>query len=89
MLRRALVHCIQEIGEAAAKVTQAGRDRSPNLPWAKMVGMRHILVHVYHDLDLDAIWNVAAKELERLLAALGEALRDGPAPEPPGPSAGS
>lgn len=55
MFRRALVSCTQEIGEAAARVSKEGRERAPDLPWTKIVGMRHILVHVYHGLDLDAV----------------------------------
>ena len=79
MLRRALVNCVQEIGEAAAKVSDEGRARAPSLPWSKIVGMRHILVHVYHDLDLDAIWNVATRNLDELVDSLQSGLTNWPA----------
>lgn len=74
MLRRALKDCIQEIGEAAYHVTDEGRKRAPALPWEKIVGMRHILVHVYFDLDNDAIWKVASRELAALIDAIELAL---------------
>ncbi|MCC7387839.1 MAG: DUF86 domain-containing protein [Phycisphaerales bacterium] len=74
MLRRAVKDCVQEIGEAAARVSDEGRARAPRLPWAKIVGMRHILVHVYHDLDNDAIWRVVADDLPVLTADLEAAL---------------
>lgn len=77
MLRRALKDCIQEIGEAAYHVTDAGRAIAPDLPWEKIVGMRHILVHAYFDLDNDAIWKVASMELDTLRAALEKALDAG------------
>jgi uncharacterized protein with HEPN domain len=32
MQRRALVNAVQEIGEAAARVTPSGRARAPSLP---------------------------------------------------------
>lgn len=67
MLRRAVKDCIQEIGEAAAKVTDPGRSRAPRVPWTKIVGMRHILVHVYYDLDNDAIWRVVQEHLPSLV----------------------
>ncbi len=35
MLRRALINAVQEIGEAAARVTDAGRSRAPGVPWAR------------------------------------------------------
>jgi len=54
-LLHALVHCVQVIGEAAARTTDEGRARVPALPWPKMVGMRHILVHAYYNIDRDAV----------------------------------
>ena len=56
MLRRALKDCVQEIGEAAAHVTDAGREQAKELPWNKIVGMRHRMVHVYYDIDRNALW---------------------------------
>jgi uncharacterized protein with HEPN domain len=70
MLARALKDCIQEIGEAASQVSDETRARVPKLPWKKMVGMRHILVHAYYDLDLDAIWKVVDIELPILFKEL-------------------
>lgn len=79
MLLRALVHCVQEIGEAAARMSEEGRARIPTLPWAKIVGMRHILVHVYHDLDHDAVWGVVSGHLATMITSLEEALAHWPA----------
>ncbi len=47
LLRRATVHAIQEIGEAAARMSEAGRTLVPELPWGSIVQMRNIVVHVY------------------------------------------
>lgn len=44
---RAIVNCFTEIGEAAARLTPAGRQRVGTLPWRQIVGMRNIVVHVY------------------------------------------
>lgn len=70
MLTRALVHAIQEIGEAASKVTEAGRARIPELPWTKLVGMRHRLVHDYWEINLDLVWAVVERDLSPLIDAL-------------------
>ncbi len=75
MLRRALKDCVLEIGEAAARVTDVGRARVPELPWPKMVGMRHILVHAYHDLDNDSIWKVVQQDLPKLVESVEDALK--------------
>lgn len=74
MLRRALKDCIQEIGEAAARVTDDGRARFPEMPWPKMVGMRHILVHAYFEIDWDTIWRVARDDLPALIQLLEKSL---------------
>jgi len=92
MFLRALVHCIQEIGEAAARVSEARRALVPAIPWIKIVGMRHRLVHVYYDINADLLWEVVARELEPLIQAVQQALGEAPtstlappAREPPDP----
>ncbi|HVZ94436.1 MAG TPA: DUF86 domain-containing protein [Phycisphaerales bacterium] len=70
MLTRALLHAIQEIGEAASKMTDAGRARITELPWPKIVGMRHRLVHGYWNVNLDLVWVVVERDLPPLIHAL-------------------
>lgn len=70
MLLRAVVHALQVIGEAAARTSDEGRQRVPALPWEKIVGMRHILVHVYYDIDADAVWRVTQKDLAIMIREL-------------------
>lgn len=74
MLRRAVKDCVQEIGEAAARVTDEGRVRVPDLPWGKIVAMRHILVHAYFEVDVDTIWKVATIHLPPMIGTLEAAL---------------
>lgn len=38
MLRRAVIHCVQEIGGAAVRVTPETRALAPNLPWTRLSG---------------------------------------------------
>lgn len=78
MLRRALKDCVQEIGEAAARITDEGRDRVPDIPWTKIVGMRHILVHAYYNVENDTIWKVVVNDLPELILHLRAALDDWP-----------
>lgn len=75
MLQLALVQCVQMIGEAAARCSEEGRERVPGLPWPKIVGMRHILVHMYFDIDLDAVWRVVQDDLPLLVVELERVLR--------------
>jgi uncharacterized protein with HEPN domain len=38
----------------------------PEVPWGKMIGMRHILVHGYFEIDLEIVWSVIEKDLPSL-----------------------
>ena len=78
MLRHALVHCVEIIGEAAARVTDPGRSCVPEVPWPRMVGMRHILVHNYYAVDLDAVWRVVDEHIPPMVPVLEQALKDWP-----------
>lgn len=70
MMRRALIHAIQEIGEAAVRLSPATKARITDIPWVDVIRMRNILVHVYWGIDLDTVWNTAINDLPPLLDAL-------------------
>ena len=61
---------IQIIGEAARHVSDATRNRFPELPWAQIVGMRHQLVHRYWDVNVEIVWDVVQRDVPELIAAL-------------------
>lgn len=83
MLLRALTNAVQEIGEAAARLSVEGRARVPGIPWGQIVAMRHVLVHVYWGVDRDRLWKTATEDVPVLLAALDGACATWPLPEPP------
>ena len=83
MLVRALTNAVQEIGEAAGRVSDAGKNRAPDVPWGQIVAMRHILVHVYWGVDLDRLWRTAQEDIPVLIDALEKAKADWPLPKPP------
>lgn len=83
MLLRALLHALQVIGEAAARVSDEGRARAPDLPWGKIVATRHILVHVYWGVDHEQIWKMATESVPELVAALDDSFRTWPPPDVP------
>ena len=45
MLQVWVIHHLQVIGEAARAVSQAVKDRRPEVQWPQIVALRNILVH--------------------------------------------
>jgi uncharacterized protein with HEPN domain len=45
LLQLGLTRLVEVIGEAASRVSVSTRHRSPSIPWAVVVGMRHRLIH--------------------------------------------
>ena len=78
MMQLGVTHALQIIGEAARQVPPEVRQRYPTLPWTVIVGMRHRLVHEYHSLDLNRVWDTATRDMEPLIAALEALSSDSP-----------
>ena len=75
MLLRALVNCLEVVGEAGSRVTASTQARLEEIPWRLIVGMRNRLVHAYFDIDKDVVWATVRDDLPRLEAALDKALQ--------------
>lgn len=69
-LRYALVHLVQIIGEAARRISEENRKAYSNIPWSKVIGMRHKIVHDYIDVDFDIVWEVVNNDLPKLVTEL-------------------
>jgi uncharacterized protein with HEPN domain len=42
------------------------QNRHPEIPWDKIIGMRHVLVHGYFEIDLDIVWAAVENDLPDL-----------------------
>ena len=74
ILRMGLTHLVQVIGEAARKVSPTFQGEHPEIPWRRIIGMRHRIVHDYMRVDEDILWQVVTKDLPELLPLLEEIL---------------
>lgn len=72
----AIIREVEIIGEAAGKVSEELRSKYPQIPWLDVVNMRHHLIHVYYDVDLDIVWDTAVKDLPDLIKSLEVILSD-------------
>ena len=66
LIQTYIVHNLQIFGEAAFKIPPEYRNQHTEIPWSKIMGMRHILVHDYFQIDLEIVWAVVEKELPGL-----------------------
>jgi len=72
----AVRHALQIVGEAASRISAKGRAEFWGVPWDKVVGMRHHLVHGYRQLRAEIVVRTVRESLPELIAALKDALKD-------------
>ncbi|MGH7077148.1 MAG: HepT-like ribonuclease domain-containing protein [Acetobacteraceae bacterium] len=70
MLLFAVVQAIQIVGEAASRISPETRSAAPSVPWARIIGMRHRLIHAYADIEPEVVWRTASAEIPALLTML-------------------
>lgn len=66
----ALVKAVEIVGEAAVHVGEDTKAAHPEIPCARIVGMRNRLVHGYFDVRLETVWNTVRDDLPALIARL-------------------
>ena len=76
MLQVWVVRHLHIIGEAASRVTLETQNRFPGIPWGKMIGMRHVLVHGYFEIDLDIVWSVIENDIGPLKEQIQAAIQN-------------
>jgi len=74
--RRAVERVVELIGEAARNVSEAYRTAHPEIPWARIIGQRNVLVHDYGDVDDALIWNLVEQHIPVLVTELHRLLPD-------------
>ena len=71
----AIIKLFEIIGEASYQLEKAYKAENMHIEWAKMEGLRHILVHEYYRVDIEILWNTKEfflHELGEKIAALLE-----------------
>ncbi len=53
----------QIIGEAAAKIPDELRKKSPTIPWKKIVAQRNLIIHDYTTVRCEEVWIVIKKDI--------------------------
>jgi uncharacterized protein with HEPN domain len=76
MLQVWMIHHLQIIGEAAARLSAELRNLHPGVPWEEIVAMRNILVHQYFGVDLEEVWTTVTADIPRLGQHLARILEE-------------
>jgi uncharacterized protein with HEPN domain len=71
----AVVRNLEIVGEAVKQVPADLRAQAPDIEWAKVAGLRDILIHAYFTVDLEIVWDIVTNKLpsleQRVRALLG------------------
>jgi len=63
----AVLHEIVLIGEAAKRLSRNFTQAHPEIPWRDICGMRDRVIHQYHRVDLNRVWEATQKDIPALL----------------------
>jgi uncharacterized protein with HEPN domain len=74
--RDAIVWNFAVIGEAARLIPLEVEERYPGIPWAKMRGMRNVLMHEYFGIDDQIILETVTSDLPPLKKRLREVVEN-------------
>lgn len=81
LVRTYIIYQLQSLGEAASKLSPALRTKHTEVPWPKVLGMRHVLVHDYFRVNYEIVWGVIEADLPPLKAQLQGILSELTSPE--------
>lgn len=70
ILVEACVFNLSQIGELAHKIDKDFEERSSNIPWRVMYGLRNKIVHDYEGVNLVLIWDILREDLPQLYISL-------------------
>ena len=57
---------LENIGEATTHLNDEILESLPEIEWKKIVGMRVLIAHAYHRVDINFIWTIATTSVPDL-----------------------
>lgn len=66
----AIAKALENIGEAARKVSEETKAAHPEIPWAQIIALRHRIAHDYFHLDLVRIWEIVQQDVPALIRVI-------------------
>lgn len=72
----AVLYQLVIIGEAVRQIPVQVREKHPEIEWRRVVGMRDVVVHGYHRVELSIVWSIATCQLEPLRKVVRRLVRE-------------
>ena len=69
-LQDSIIRRIEIMGEATGRLSAAFRGMHPEIPWARIRGMRNRMIHGYDDIDMEIVWDTAEQDIPLLIPQL-------------------
>lgn len=66
VVKESTVFHLMTLGEAVTKLSGDLKIRYPDIPWQKISGLRHKIVHEYYRIDYDQVENIVYGQLPHL-----------------------
>jgi uncharacterized protein with HEPN domain len=79
LLQDAVLRNLGIIGEAAHRLLADSPDYAathPEIPLAKIYGMRNLITHAYEEVDMEIVWNLVLFDVPTLLSKIVAALNE-------------
>ena len=75
-IQDAVIRCFEVIGVAVKRLDVDLLERAPHVVWRDFTGFRNMLIHQYHGIKLDLVWDFAQEDLPTLKAAVTALLKN-------------
>lgn len=72
----AVIYNIMIIGEAANMLTFEFRESYAELQWRQITNMRNFLIHGYHNVEEDLVWEAIAVDLQPIREKIAKYLEE-------------
>jgi uncharacterized protein with HEPN domain len=66
----AVAYCISVMGEAAKRVPEEIQKQHPDVPWSDIARMRDLLIHAYHRVNWEIVWDTLTDSIPDTLAKI-------------------
>jgi uncharacterized protein with HEPN domain len=66
----AVAYCISVMGEAVKRISPEYQKNHPEVRWSDIARMRDLLVHAYHRVNWNVVWDTVAKSIPETLGQI-------------------